>query len=495
MKKIYGNLKCLTILVLSLILITSCKEDEMEPVEPAAGFTTATNELMATFTNTSENVASYSWNFGDGNTSTEENPSHSYEAAGIYTVVLTAKGANGKIVEADEDITIIENLKAAYTFEKEYLMVTFANTSENAVTFSWDFGDGNTSTEESPIHTYEAAGTYTVVLNATAQGGTTVETSQEITVEGPPLADYTFDDEGLTVNFNNTSENVVTYSWDFGDGNTSTEENPSHTYVAEGTYTVVLTATSEDGVVVETSQEVTVEIPVDTSLYTIVFVTDDALDDDQIGWIEDKGFNVIRYYNSTLSTAPQEDIDMLNAADLVIIGRSGNSGDFDGNDKIAWNAITTPLILNSQWGARNNRLNWFDNAGNPAAYNPEGGEVVRAMIPQTDDIAFDEVTIGEDNLLPWLATPVNLLYVNTAPNGQVLASSAAGDGGSTEGGAMLFVRFDTGTEFYAGAGESAAGPRTYFGFGADEGGASYYWQLTEEAKSVYFEEIIRLVLL
>lgn len=73
----------------------------MKPVEPSAGFTAATNELEATFTNSSENVTSYSWNFGDGNTSSEENPTHNYEAAGIYTVVLTAKGANGSIAEAD----------------------------------------------------------------------------------------------------------------------------------------------------------------------------------------------------------------------------------------------------------------------------------------------------------------------------------------------------------------------------------------------------------
>ncbi|GAB3648413.1 hypothetical protein GCM10028791_12120 [Echinicola sediminis] len=467
----------------------------MEPVEPTAGFTTVTNELNASFTNSSENVTSYSWNFGDGNTSTEESPSHTYESAGTYTVVLTATGANGRIVEADEDITIIENLKAAYTFEKEYLAVNFTNASENAVAYSWDFGDGNTSTEENPSHTYEAPGTYTVTLTSTAQGGTAVETSQELTVVGPPMAAYTFDDEGLTVSFTNASENVLSYSWNFGDGGTSTEEDPSHTYLAAGTYTVVLTATSEDGTVVETSQEVTVEVPVDTSLYSIVVITDDSNDDEQIGWLQEKGFNVTKYYNSSLSSAPQGDIDMLNAADLIIIGRSGSSSDFDGNDKTAWNALTTPLILNTQWAARNNRLNWFDNNGNPAAHNPAGGEVVRAEIQDKGDAAFEEVSIGEDNLLPWLNTPVNLLYINTATNGKVLAQSAAGDGGNSAGGAMLFVRFDAGTEFYSGAGDSPAGPRTYFGFGADEGGVSYYWQLTEEAKAVYFEEIIRLVLM
>ncbi|AWW31180.1 hypothetical protein DN752_14175 [Echinicola strongylocentroti] len=494
MKKSYGNLKGLAILVLSIILITSCKED-MELAKPTAGFTTATNELVATFTNASENVASYSWNFGDGNTSTEENPSHTYEAAGIYTVVLTAKGANGKIIEANKDITIIENLKADYDFESEYLTVTFTNASENSVSYLWDFGDGNTSTDENPTHVFETAGTYEVVLFSTAQGGTTVQATKEVTVVGPPMANYTFEDEGLTLNFTNTSENVATYAWDFGDGATSTEESPSHTYAAAGTYTVVLTATDEEGVVVMSSQEITVEVPIDTSLYSIVVVTDDSLDDAQIEWLREKGFNVSTYYNSGFSTAPQEDIDMLNAADLIIIGRSGGSGDFDGDEKTAWNALTTPLILNSQWTARNNRLNWFDNNGNPAAFNPTGGEIVTAQVFETDDEVFDDVTIEDDNALSWITPPANLLYVNTASNGQVMATTAPGSGGNEEGGAMLFVRFAAGMEFYSGAGESPAGPRTYFGFGADEGGVAYYWQLTDEAKSVYFEEILRLVLM
>ncbi|WP_186758129.1 PKD domain-containing protein [Echinicola salinicaeni] len=493
MKKFYGNLLVLMTLAFSTLFLPSCTEEGLEPAEPIAGFTTVTNELEATFNNSSENVSSYSWNFGDGNTSTEESPTHTYEYAGIYTVVLTAKGANGTIVEADEDITIVENLKADFAFEMEYLAVNFTNSSENAVSYSWDFGDGNTSTEEHPMHTYEEAGTYTVVLNSTAQGGTSVQTSQELTVVGPPMAAYTFDDEGLTVNFTNTSENVISYSWDFGDGNSSTEENPSHSYSAAGTYTVVLTATSDDGKVVTTSQEVTVEVPVDTSLFTIMFITDDANDDAQIEWLREKGFNVNTYYNGALSTAPQEDIDMLNAADLIIIGRSGSSSDFDGNDKIAWNALTAPLILNTQWAARNNRLNWFNNSGNPIAYNPAGGEVISAQILKTDDATFDEVTLTEENQLAWINTPINFLYAATDTNGEVLAESVGAAGGDPGSGAMLYVRFETGTEFYDGAGESAAGPRTYFGFGADEGGVSYYWQLTDEAKAVYFEEILRLV--
>lgn len=322
-----------------------------------------------------------------------------------------------------------------------------------------------------------------------------MQTTKEVTVVGPPVADYIAEDEGLTVNFTNTSENVISYSWDFGDGGTSTEESPSHTFAAAGTYTVVLTATDEDGVVVETSQEITVEVPIDTSLYSIVFITDDSLDDPQIEWLREKGFNVSTYYNGSLSSAPQEDIDMLNAADLIIIGRSGGSADFDAPDKQVWNALTPPLILNSQWMARNNRLNWFDNNGNPAAFNPTGGDVVTAQIPNAEDEAFDEVTLEEGNLLSWINPPANLLYINTETNGDIMAMTAPGSGGSDEGGAMLYVRFTAGVEFYSGAGESPAGPRTYFGFGADEGGVSYYWELTDEAKAVYFEEILRMVLM
>ncbi|GGF23218.1 PKD domain-containing protein [Echinicola rosea] len=494
MKNHYGKLRYLAILVLSFVLFTSCKEDDTEPVRPTASFTTATNELVATFTNASENVASYSWNFGDGNTSTEESPNHAYEAAGIYTVVLTGEGADGTIVEADMDITIVENLKADFGFESEYLTVNFTNSSENSVSYSWDFGDGNTATEENPTHVYEEGGTYEVILYSTAPGGTTVQITKEVTVVGPPMADFIAEDDGLTVNFTNTSENVVTYSWDFGDGSTSTEESPSHTYADAGTYTVMLTATDEDGIVVETSQEITVEVPIDTSLYTIVFVTDDSNDDAQIEWLREKGFNISTYYNASFNTAPQEDIDMLNAADLVIIGRSGGSADFAGDNKVVWNSLTVPVILNSQWMGRNNRLNWFDNNGNPAAFNPTGGEVVTAQISDAMDEVFDDVTIAEDNTLPWVNPPANLLYINTASNGEVMAATAPGSGGSDEGGAVLYVRFDAGVEFYSGAGESPAGPRTYFGFGADEG-ESYYWQLTEEAKSVYFEEILRLVLM
>lgn len=151
---------------------------------------------------------------------------------------------------------------ASSTFTKSGLTVTFNNTSTNDPTsFSWNFGDGTTvSTEKNPVHTYAAAGTYTVVLTATNSNGSSTQ-SQSITVAElkPAVASSTFTKKGLTATFTNTSTNNPTaYSWNFGDGTAlKTDINPIHRYSKNGTYTVTLTATNSDGSSTQT-QTVTV---------------------------------------------------------------------------------------------------------------------------------------------------------------------------------------------------------------------------------------------
>ncbi len=227
-------------------------------------------------------------------------------------------------------------------------------------------------------------------------------------------------------------------------------------------------------------------------LSQIAFVTDDSSDDEQIEWLREQGFYVTIYYNSGFGSASQDDIDMLNSKDLIIIGRSGNSGDFAGEEKIAWNSLTVPLILNTQWAARSSRLNWFDHSDGPVKVADIGA--VRVQVQEPGDPAFEGVTMERDNLLPWSNTPDDFLYINPGSNANLLAVTPPGEAEREEGGAVLFARFDTGVEFYPGAGESAAGPRTYFGFGSDaDDGNSYYFPLTEEAKQVYLNEINRLV--
>ncbi|HKK69337.1 MAG TPA: C25 family cysteine peptidase [Bacteroidales bacterium] len=151
--------------------------------------------------------------------------------------------------------------------------VTFTDNSQYAASYSWDFGDGNTSTEANPVHTYMSAGTYTVSLEVTNALGNDTETKVDyITVNpntNPPVADFTADvttvTTGGTVNFSDLSTNLPDgWSWTFNGGTpaTSTNQNPSVTYDAAGTYTVELTASNSYGSDTETKVDyITVELP------------------------------------------------------------------------------------------------------------------------------------------------------------------------------------------------------------------------------------------
>lgn len=299
----------------------------------------------------------YEWDFGDGNTSTEQNPTHTYDQAGVYDVTLmitTDDGCtsttiqhicigfedcdcedevfNPVCVEIDsgfiltfnnpclaecagfgedtwveceddcfcEDIfnpvcvpldgdTILVFINAClaecegYTEDQfgqcdgfedcqsNFFMtptdneltvlfedVSFANIG-NVVGWEWDFGDGNTSTEQHPTHTYAEEGIFEVTLDIITDEGCTSSLTRHICLgeggyyEGPDCqAIFYFtqhDDDLSTFDFIDLSfgDNIDSYFWDFGDGNTSTAQNPTHTYTEEGVYTVTLTTSGGEG--------------------------------------------------------------------------------------------------------------------------------------------------------------------------------------------------------------------------------------------------------
>ena len=171
--------------------------------------------------------------------------------ADLVGFVVALEGMRGIDDQVDEDLgvrSVVASFSADNTFGYAPLEVRFTNTSQNSTQSYWNFGDGFTSTVPNPIHTYDNAGVYSASL--TVDGGATI--SQQIEAVIKPGVDFEVDDttvdEGDEIEFRNVSYGLIYgYEWDFGDGNTSSLENPTHSYDEDGTYTVTLTVFGEAG--------------------------------------------------------------------------------------------------------------------------------------------------------------------------------------------------------------------------------------------------------
>ena len=217
--------------------------------------------LTVVFTNTSSDYTASLWDLGDGVTGTLESPTHTYTVAGVYTVTLTVSGPGGMdTLTRTNFITVYEPVQANFTASPTSgaapLVVAFTNTSTGDYTASlWAFGDGVTGTLENPTHTYTVTGVYTVSLTVSGPGGTdSITRTNYITVtEPPPIADFTASplagQPPLTVTFTDISTGgpITTWLWEFGDGEISTTQHPTHTYTFTGTFTVSLTVTGPGG--------------------------------------------------------------------------------------------------------------------------------------------------------------------------------------------------------------------------------------------------------
>ncbi|MCF8347098.1 MAG: PKD domain-containing protein [Bacteroidales bacterium] len=358
-KNVKINWKIFTLIALiPLFALTSCEPEE-EVLDPVASFqyeVSADNFLEVSFTNFSQNADTYSWDFGDDETSTEESPTHAYAEVGNYTVILTASNADGisatyeetiEIVDPNEALTLLTgevsktwklyrvgnsmgvgpSLEAAFDWfalENDgsrpcvyYHEFTFTRdgdyifddkgvfwgeglesgpkcieaTAENLVNadgvdvsawlggthaFEYDpstgmitlTGEGAWMGLPKTATTGEVAvpqNSVTFKVEITEEDGFDLMNVQFIydwgawvfnyasysTATEPDVVsffvDFSYEVDDFTVTFTNESKDATSYSWDFGDGNTSTEENPTHTYAAEGSYDVVLTGTGATG--------------------------------------------------------------------------------------------------------------------------------------------------------------------------------------------------------------------------------------------------------
>lgn len=225
---------------------------------PFAGFTVnSTPQYLAgnrfNFFNTTQHIGfgwitNYTWDFGDGTSSTNTFIyDKTYSAAGVYLVTLTALSSTGCTDIYQETVVVLPSANASFTFSPNNCSnrsVNFTSTSTLASTYSWDFGDGSPLvTTANPTHLYSADGYYHVTL--TINGS--VSTSHDIVVSTTPVAafSYALGTCGNNYLFTNTSTGSnLSYAWDFGDGSTSTLTNPTHGYSTSQSRTVTLTTTA-----------------------------------------------------------------------------------------------------------------------------------------------------------------------------------------------------------------------------------------------------------
>jgi PKD repeat protein len=263
------------------------------PSPPVASFTTQLDGATdsASFTDTSTpagaQIVLTQWSFGDpasgaGDSSTEAAPSHQFPGSGVYTVTLTVTDANGLSSTTRQLVTAPGPPTAAFAVSRKgpTSLFSFSDQSQPGVgavpitSWSWQFGDpgsgpADQSTLRDPTHEFSQPGVYQVTLTITDADGRQSTSTQQIVVSGPPHAAFTATEQGITAAFTFKDEStpgvdgpaIVGWAWNFGDPSsdaqdTSTEENPSHTFSAPGAYTVTLTVTDADGLSSTTTRHV-----------------------------------------------------------------------------------------------------------------------------------------------------------------------------------------------------------------------------------------------
>ncbi len=252
--------------------------------EPRADFsatpTSGAEPLQVSFTDTStsyDGIIGWAWNFGDGQSSEEENPTHVYSTDGMYTVTLIVlEGDGSEDVETKMGYIMVTDTapKADFSYSQDTAPLTLSFTDQSTsydglVFWFWDFGDGKTSAQQNPTHKFpRSPRVFDVSLTVTdADGSTDTITKQVSIVNSPPTADFLIvSSEKPTVNedisFIDKSSDpdggIVSWFWDFGDGQTSTAQNVAHRYQSLGTYIVSLTITDNAEGTDMVSKEVTI---------------------------------------------------------------------------------------------------------------------------------------------------------------------------------------------------------------------------------------------
>ncbi len=256
---------------------SNCKDSLTKTIaifpNPDPGYTVTNNcvDAAVSFQNNTtvdSGSLSYQWQFGDGNSSTVANPSNTYTSYKFFNVSLTANTNEGCSADTTGSIRPFPLPTATYTVQdtceqQPHFFQNNSSIANGSVSYQWDFDDGSQSTSTSPMHQYASQGTYQPQLTATSNKGCIDSVTQSVEAFNKPIAQFGFTNkcQPQAIPFRDQSVTssgnaIQAFNWDFGDGNSSSKENPDYTYNKFGTYNVTLVVTNNRSCKDTTQQKV-----------------------------------------------------------------------------------------------------------------------------------------------------------------------------------------------------------------------------------------------
>ncbi len=226
----------------------------------AAAATCTPKKIVFKNTSVSNGNMFYAWDFGDGDTSSQAAPTHNYIKPGNYTVKLSVKSQQGCSDAVSSDIQVTEQVSADFSANnvrgcKAPFRVNFSNQTLTGNNYYWQFGDSTISNISNPVHEFSDTGSYSIKLIIRNTNGCvdSVKKDAYVVINKPIVGFSNLPDSSCSPftktmsAFANPASKIVSYTWLFGDGMSSADKTPTHTYVNAGYYTITLQATAENG--------------------------------------------------------------------------------------------------------------------------------------------------------------------------------------------------------------------------------------------------------
>ncbi|HMA82665.1 MAG TPA: PKD domain-containing protein, partial [Candidatus Thermoplasmatota archaeon] len=344
-----------------LITVTNVAPTLSFNISPTPGIVNQTVHFNIDATDRDGEITNWTWTLGDGTKKYIQNTTYIFNESGSYTVTLNATDDDGEFTNISTTLDVTHKPTVNFTYSPVSPLtsdtITFTDTStdqdDSVSSWSWDFDDENTSTEENPTHSYDNDGTYNVSLTVTDEDGATNQTNQKITVlNTPPTANFTYTPQNATdlqtITFTTCSTDpdgtITNCTWTFGDDTTNYSMNTtSHQYTDNGTYTVTLNVTDDDGDTDEYSTTITISNVGPTANFTMepsnpeigetIYFNDTSTDEDgsiaSWSWdFDDESSNTSTNATHTYSNLQSRDVT------LTVTDNDGNSS-----------SITKHLIL------------------------------------------------------------------------------------------------------------------------------------------------------